>query len=273
MPIPKKYKRQGQNKPCCPAADENCFIESSRVDKCFCDLSCVQFGDCCVDYTETCAWIQPGLDFRDLGELNGENGGQNQENITFLDDNEFFLWVLSTEQISSQKISQVLSHGCNCPLLNFENKHDRTSFGGTPVDDFDGFCKDLLRHRRCLKMNPTNCGEDSNIEPNQFEVVYNFETNQYSCGNNVHKTCARLRCEANLMSALKIVDYLRLNEGWLVSPTVSECALPGNMGIKHDTCCLENLVGFSSENGTCNTTGTYFYEDGSAFKKKYFEIY
>ena len=84
-------------------------------------------------HTETCAWIQPGLDFRDLGELNGENGGQNQENITFLDDNEFFLWVLSTEQISSQKISQILSHGCNCPLLNFENKHDRTSFGGTVV--------------------------------------------------------------------------------------------------------------------------------------------
>ena len=289
MQIPEKYKLLGQTKPCCPGEDIDCFIGTSRVDRCYCDLTCVQFGDCCHDYEETCAWMQP-----EIGVFRGQLLESNQninfvENITFSDENEFFIWVLSTENFSNEKIEQVLKHGCNCPLLNFENQNNKIGLGGIPVDDFDGFCKDLLKNRHCLKLKPTNCTSfiqtsNENIEDfsvfenfdNEFEISYNFESNEYSCANNDHGSCSRLKCEATLMSALKIADYLKLHADDWVSVEKSDCVFPEKIiSIKHDTCCLENLTGYNSEqeNNNCNATGSYFYEENSVFKKKYFEIY
>ena len=257
--------------PCCPIEDENCYPPSSNESsRCFCDLSCVQFGDCCKDYARTCAWIQPNLNIEDQNFLKQGESLNLRQNFTFSNENDFFKWILQNENIPENNIQKLLSHGCNCPLL--DSNIPKINFGGLPLDEFDSYCKNLLRHRHCLSLEPSVCKSDI------FEISYDFEINQYFCENNQEKSCSRLKCEANLLSGLKVADFLRLNEDLLdnILKVNPKCRFPEKMNLKHDTCCLENLHGYNqNENGAsfCNETGLLFYEHGSAFKMKYFEIY
>ena len=144
----------------------NCTIISANTGKmCNCNSNCALDNSCCNDQASVCS--------------NFVNGPPSTSSThrTFNSPAEILRGIFTQNGLLTflpNIMSDILAHGCFCPLLD-ENTISRSSFGGLqPIDDLDAFCQAWHSDLACMRLNPMRCDYFSQVNA-AMDIMTNFQ--------------------------------------------------------------------------------------------------